>query len=38
MQSKLDEAKAGVLERAARAGENSPAGGLPARVSKKKRR
>ncbi|MDX6355771.1 MAG: glutamate dehydrogenase, partial [Streptomyces sp.] len=29
MQTKLDEAKAGVLERAARAGENSPAGGLP---------
>ena len=29
MQTKLDEAKAELLERAARAGENSPAGGLP---------
>jgi glutamate dehydrogenase len=29
MQTKLDEAKAELLERAARVGENSPAGGLP---------
>lgn len=37
MQTKLDEAKAELLEQAARVGENSPAGEHPARASTRRR-